>query len=109
MPLRRLHQPISGIPARFHKAIVKIPAGAIVQMADGPETIGAMVVLWNGRRITVCSRDLEENSEPLSVWKSENTSHRRTIRKRSDTPIDGFDPRPNAAAVVLRSAQQIHG
>lgn len=108
MALRRLHHPISGIPARFHKAIVKIPAGAIVQMADGFETIGAMVVLWNGRRITVCSQHLEENSEPVSVWKSKNTSHRRTIRKGPDTPIDGFDPRPNAAGVVLGAAQQIH-
>ena len=110
MPLRRLHQPVSGIPARSRKPIITIPAGAIVEVADGLQTMSAIVVVWNGRRITVCSQHVEKNSEPVSVWKSENKSHRRMILT-PDTPIDGFDPRPdNAGANVGRgSSHQMCG
>jgi hypothetical protein len=109
MSLRRLHQPISGIPARFHKAIVTIPAGAIIEIADELHAMSTIVVLWNGRRITVCSQHVENNSEPVSVWKSEKRSNRRMILKGPDTPIDGFDPRPDQPTALLGCSPQICG
>jgi hypothetical protein len=62
MPRHRLTAPLTGIPVSG-SLTVTIPAGAIVEADTFLAAAGLVVVIWNGRRITVSIRDFKENAE----------------------------------------------